>query len=158
MSLQAQLSALITSIATDIKSLIANQGSLANLQTSAKSNLVAALNELKTSLGSSALINDATISSTSLTYSIDKINSQISAAVSALVSGAPTALDTLNELAIAIESDQSGIAGLVTAVGNRIRYDASQSLTSPQQVQACLNIGVGDPTTDLAAAYTTAKA
>lgn len=158
MSLQAQLSALITSIATDIKSLIANQGSLANLQTSAKSNLVAALNELKTSLGSSALINDATISSTSLTYSIDKINSQISAAVSALVSGAPTALDTLNELAIAIESDQSGIAGLVTAVGNRIRYDASQSLTSPQQVQACLNIGVGDPTTDLAAAYATAKA
>jgi hypothetical protein len=158
MSLQAQLSALITSIATDIKSLIANQGSLANLQTSAKSNLVAALNELKTSLSSSALINDATISSTSLTYSIDKINSQISAAVSALVSGAPTALDTLNELAIAIESDQSGIAGLVTAVGNRIRYDASQSLTSPQQVQACLNIGVGDPTTDLAAAYTTAKA
>jgi hypothetical protein len=158
MSLQAQLSALITSIATDIKSLIANQGSLANLQTSAKSNLVAALNELKTSLSSSALINDATISSTSLTYSIDKINSQISAAVIALVSGAPTALDTLNELAIAIESDQSGIAGLVTAVGNRIRYDASQSLTSPQQVQACLNIGVGDPTTDLAAAYTTAKA
>ena len=74
------------------------------------------------------------------------------------MSNAPTALDTLNELAAAIESDQSGIAGLVTAVGNRIRYDASQSLTSPQQVQACLNMGVGDPSIDLAAAYTTAKA
>ena len=158
MSLQAQLSALITSIAADIKSLLANQGSLANLQTAAKSNLVAALNELKNSVGSSALINDATVSSTSLTYSIDKINSQISTAIAALVSNAPTALDTLNELAAAIESDQSGIAGLVTAVGNRIRYDASQSLTSPQQVQACLNMGVGDPSIDLAAAYTTAKA
>lgn len=158
MSLQTQLAALITSIAADIKSLIANQGSLANLQTAAKSNLVAALNELKTSLGSSALINDATISSTSLTYSIDKINAQINAAVSALVANAPTALDTLNELAVAISSDQSGISALVTAVGNRIRFDASQSLTSPEQVQACLNIGVGDPTVDLASAYATAKA
>lgn len=161
MSLQSQLQSLITSIATDIKALLANQGNLTTLTTTTKTNLVAALNELKTSINSidlTALISDSTATSTTKTYSIDKINSQISAAVSALVAGAPTALDTLNELATAIASDESGIAGLVTAVGNRIRFDSSQSLTSPQQIQACQNIGVGDPTTDLAAAYATAKA
>ena len=161
MSLESQLQSLITSIATDIKALLANQGNLTTLNTTTKTNLVAALNELKSSINSidlTALISDSTASSTSKTYSIDKINSQISAAVSALVAGAPTALDTLNELATAIASDESGIAGLVTAVGNRIRFDSSQSLTSPQQIQACQNIGVGDPTTDLAAAYATAKA
>lgn len=161
MSLQSQLQSLITSIATDIKALLANQGNLTTLNTTTKTSLVAALNELKTSINSidlTALISDSTASSTTKTYSIDKINSQISAAVSALVAGAPTALDTLNELATAIASDESGIAGLVTAVGNRIRYDAAQSLTSPQQIQACQNLGVGDPTTDLAAAYATAKA
>jgi capsid protein len=161
MSLQSQLQSLITSIATDIKALLANQGNLTTLNTTTKTSLVAALNELKTSINSidlTALISDSTANSTTKTYSIDKINSQISAAVSALVAGAPTALDTLNELATAIASDESGIAGLVTAVGNRIRFDAAQSLTGPQQVQACQNIGVGDPTTDLAAAYATAKA
>ncbi len=161
MSLQSQLQSLITSIATDIKALLANQGNLTTLNTTTKTNLVAALNELKSSINSidlTALISDSTASSTIKTYSIDKINSQISAAVSALVAGAPTALDTLNELATAIAGDESGIAGLVTAVGNRIRFDSSQSLTSPQQIQACQNLGVGDPTTDLAAAYATAKA
>jgi len=161
MSLQTQLQALISSIATDIKALIAHQGNLTNLTTTAKTDLVSALNELKTAIGSidlTALISDSSTTSTVKTYSIDKINSQISAAISALVAGAPTALDTLKELADAIASDESGIAGLVTAVGNRIRFDAAQSLTSPQQIQACQNIGVGDPTTDLAAAYATAKA
>jgi hypothetical protein len=161
MSLQTQLQALISAIATDIKALFANQGNLSTLSTTTKTNLVAALNELKTSINSidlTALISDSSATSTTKTYSIDKINAQISAAVSALVAGAPTALDTLKELADAIASDESGIAGLVTAVGNRIRFDASQSLTSPQQIQACQNIGVGDPTTDLAAAYATAKA
>lgn len=161
MSLQTQLQSLITAIATDIKALLANQGNLTTLSTTTKTSLVAALNELKTSISSidlTALISDSSPTSTTKTYSIDKINAQISAAVSALVAGAPTALDTLKELADAIASDESGIAGLVTAVGNRIRFDAAQSLTSPQQIQACQNIGVGDPTTDLAAAYATAKA
>lgn len=161
MSLQIQLQALISSIATDIKSLLAKQGNLANLNTTAKTDLVSALNELKSAINSidlTTLISDTSTTSTSKTYSIDKINSQINIAISGLVANAPTALDTLNELALAIQSDESGIAGLVTAVGNRIRFDAAQSLTGPQQIQACQNIGIGDPTTDLAAAYATAKA
>ena len=102
MSLQTQLNALISAIATDIKSLLAKQGNLTNLTTTSKTDLVSALNELKTLIGAidlTALISDGSTTSTIKTYSIDKINSQISAAVSALVNGAPTALDTLNELA-----------------------------------------------------------
>ncbi len=161
MSLQVQITALAQAIAADIKQLNTNDGSLTALTTTAKNNLVAAINELKTAINSinlAALISDTTTSSTSLTWSITQINAAINSAVSALVAGAPTAMDTLNELATAITSDESAIGAITTALGNRVRFDAAQTLTSPQQIQACQNIGLGDPTTDLAAAYATAKA
>jgi hypothetical protein len=53
---------------------------------------------------------------------------------------------------------------MTTALGNRIRYDAVQTLTAPQKVQALTNIGavatldLGNFDVDLVAAYTTAKA
>lgn len=161
MSLQAQLTALAQAIAADIKSLNTAQGSLTNLNTTAKTNLVSAINELKSAINSidlTALISDTTTSSGTKTWSINQINTAITNAINALVAGAPTALDTLNELATAITGDESAIAAITTALGNRIRFDAAQTLTSGQQIQACQNIGVGDPTTDLAAAYATAKA
>ena len=161
MSLQVQITALAQAIAADIKQLNTNQGSLTTLNTTAKNSLVAAINELKSAINSidlTALISDATTNSTVKTWSINQINAAISASISALVAGAPTALDTLNELATAITGDQSAIGAITTALGNRVRFDAAQTLTSPQQVQACQNIGIGDPTTDLAAAYATAKA
>lgn len=161
MSLQAQLTALAQAIAADIKSLNTAQGTLNNLNTSAKTNLVSAINELKSAINSidlTALISDTTTSSGTKTWSINQINTAITNAINALVAGAPTALDTLNELATAITGDESAIAAITTALGNRIRFDAAQTLTSGQQIQACQNIGVGDPTTDLAAAYATAKA
>lgn len=160
MSLQTQITALISAIASDIKTLLANTGNLANLTTANKTSLVNSLNELKTSISNidlTSLISDATVTSTSKTYSIDKINSQISAAVAALVNSAPGTLDTLKELADALTADSSTLSGLVTAVGNRVRFDAAQSLTDPEKIVACQNIGIGDPTTDLAAAYTAAK-
>jgi len=80
--------------------------------------------------------------------------------------GAPAALDTLNELAAAI-GDDANFAGTVTAaLGNRLRIDAAQGLTGPQQTQGRTNIGaaaaadlttlttnVGSTTTDFVAAY-----
>lgn len=161
MSLQTQLTALTQAIASDIKALNGSQGNLSNLTTTDKSSLVNAIIELKNSLNSvdlTALISDVTTSSTTKTWSINKITAQINSAISALVNGAPTALDTLNELATAIQNDQTGIGALTTAIGNRIQFDASRSLTSAQQVQACNNIGVGDPTTNFVNIYTTAKA
>lgn len=160
MSLQTQITALIAVIASDIKTLLANTGNLANLTTANKTSLVNSLNELKSSIANidlTSLISDATLTSTQKTYSIDKINAQIAAAVASLVNSAPGTLDTLKELADALTADSSTISGLVTAIGNRVRFDAAQSLTDPEKITACQNLGIGDPTTDLAAAYSAAK-
>ncbi len=161
MSLQTRLIALITDIGADIKALADSRGNLASLTTSEKSNLVGALNEVRTlalSLegGGAAIDDEATTDAT--TWSSEKIAGEISVAIDALINGAPGALDTLKELADALTDQDDAVSGLVTAVGNRVRFDAAQSLSGGEQAQACANIGVGNPETDLAAAYASAKA
>ena len=161
MSLSARIVTLAQAIGGDVKTLTANQGSLTSLSTTAKTNLVAAINELATALGSK--INDtATNGDTTVTWSADKIYDTIEAAKTAvkndLTNGAAAALDTLSELAAAVGNDANFATTIATELGNRVRYDAAQTLTTLQQAQACANIGVGDPETDLSAAYTTAKA
>lgn len=159
MSLQTRIEALATAIGTDVKTILANQGSLAALSTTAKSSLVAAINEVKASIGSGGgvSINDSSTTSTTETWSASKSTAAIAAAVSGLLGGASSAFDTLKELQDAIASDETSISGLLTAVGNRIRFDASQTLTSGQITTACTNLGVGEPETNFVATYTTAK-
>ena len=48
----------------------------------------------------------------------------ITAAIAALVDGAPDALNTLAELATALAGDQAQIADLLTALALRVRVDA----------------------------------
>lgn len=78
-------------------------------------------------------------------------------AYKAVIDGAPSAWDTLKEIADYIAADQTATTAITTALSNRVRFDAAQALTAEQQLQACQNIGIGDPTVDLVAAYTTAK-
>ena len=164
MSLETRIIALAQAVGGDIKALTTNQGTLSGLSTTAKSNIVAAINEIHAALGSAgAQINDsATNGATTVTWSADKIFDEIAAAKTAvtnsLTNGAAAALDTLNELAAALGNDPSFATTIATEIANRVRYDAAQTLTTLQQAQACANIGVGNPETDLAAAYTTAKA
>ena len=164
MSLSARIVTLAQAIGGDIKTLTANQGSLSSLNTTAKSSLVAALNELHSAIGGAgAKINDAaTNGDTAVTWSADKIFDTIEAAKLAvkndLINGAGAALDTLKELAAAIGNDANFATTIATELGKRVRYDAAQTLSAPQQAQACANIGVGNPETDLAASYNAAKA
>ena len=164
MSLETQIIALAQAIGADIKDVRAKQGDLTSLTTTAKTSLVAAINELKVALGSAgAAINDtAGNGDASVTWSADKIFDTIEAAKaevkSDLTNGAAAALDTLSELASALGNDPSFAATMATALGNRVRYDDTQTLTVPQQLQACNNIGVGDPAHNFVADYTTAKA
>jgi hypothetical protein len=58
-----------------------------------------------------------------------------------LVNGAPGLLDTLSELAAAINDDANFSANIATALANRVRFDAAQSLTAGQKTQALSNIG-----------------
>ena len=170
MSLETRLIALAQAMGADVKALTAAQGSLSALNTAAKTSLVAAINELLTLIGSAgASIDDnAGNGDTAVTWSADKIFDSIEAAKTAvkneLVNGAGAALDTLNELAAALGNDPSFAATIAAEVANRVRYDAAQTLTSPQQTQARANIGaqsaaaIGDPDRDLVADYTAAKA
>lgn len=64
----------------------------------------------------------------------------ITAAIAALVNGAPDALNTLAEIATALAGEQAQIADLLTALALRVRVDAMQSLTLAQQLQARQNI------------------
>lgn len=66
----------------------------------------------------------------------------LKAAVDALVSGAPGALDTLSELAAALGNDASFATTITNALAARVRADtASQGLDSVQQSNARANIG-----------------
>ena len=137
-SLAARITDLTTRIATECKSLRAISGPLSSLSTTDKTSLVAAVNELKSALSSSASINDGA-TSTQATWSSTQINLAITSAINGVVNGASTALDTLQELA--------------TALANRIRYDSAQELTSQQKTQACANLGVGEPDTDFVSTF-----
>lgn len=164
MTLETKIIAVVQAIGADIKDLRTKQGDLTALSTTAKGSLVAAINELYTLLGSSgAVIDDnAGDGATSVTWSADKIFDSIAAASAALknelIDGADAALDTLNELADALNNDPNFAATIAGEIANRVRYDAAQTLTTAQQLQACTNIGVGNPERDFVADYTTAKA
>lgn len=163
-TLQQRLNDLASAIGADIKSLNVNQGLLSGLSTSAKNNLVAAINEIYGMLGSAgAHINDAaTNGNTTETWSADKIFDTIEAAKSQikndLTAGAATALDTLNELAAALNNDPNFSTTIATAITNRLRFDDTQTLTAQQKTQACANLGLGEPDTDFLAIYVAGKA
>lgn len=163
-TLAQRLTALATAIGADVKLLTSKQGDLSTLPTTAKTSLVAALIELHGLVGSGggAGISDGATSGGAVTYSVDKILALIDAAKAAvktdLTNGATAALDTLQELAAALGNDPNYAATVAAALGVRLRFDAAQNLTAAQQLQACTNLGLGDPTADLLAVYTTAKA
>lgn len=235
MTLQSQLTTAFTAVGTEVKSVRALTGALSGLSTTSKTNVVSAINELFTAIGSAgaaiddttpgalttyssnksvallalkaplasptftgtvagvtkthvglanvdntadsakpvstaqaaailALISDASsTSSTTTTYSANKINTAVAAAVAALVASAPSALDTLDELAAALGDDAAFATTVSTALGNRVRWDATQTLTAPESLQARTNINaaglttdLGDPTADFAATFAAA--
>lgn len=164
MSLELRIVALAQAIGADVKTLTNKQGDLTSLSTTAKGNLVAAINELYSAIGNAgAQISDtAGDGDTLVTWSANKIYDTIEAAKAAvkneLIDGSAAALDTLKELAAALNNDPNFATTIATELGNRVRFDVAQTLTTAQKLQACTNIGVGDPERDLAAAYATAKA
>jgi hypothetical protein len=164
MSLETRIIALAQAVGADVKALTLKQGDLTALSTTAKGNLVSAINELYSLLGSSgAVIDDgAGDGATSVTWSANKIFDSIEAAKAAvqtsILGGASAAFDTLKELQDLIVNDEGLLTALTTAVANRVRFDDAQTLTTAQKLQACQNIGVGNPETDFSASYVTAKA
>lgn len=145
MTTEARILALANAVAADIKQINTNAGNLASLTTTAKNNLVAALNELKAAVDTvnTGIIDDVT-PATNRTFSSTKINSLIQAAIDNLVAGAGAALDTLNELATALGNDENFATTVTTALAKRVRADAAQTFTAGEQTQARTNIGAAE--------------
>jgi hypothetical protein len=172
-TLAQRLQDLAVQLGTDhklLKTMInGNAADLSALATTAKNNLVAALNEVRQMALDAAAeggveINDAATNSTDA-WSSQKIVDTINAAINGLATGAPAALNSIDELAAALQDDANVITNLLTAMGNRVRVDAAQTFTSGEKAQARANIGAdvtsaqtGDTDADLVAAYNTAKA
>lgn len=158
MSLATRIESLVIRVAQEFNDVRAKAGNLANLTTTDKSNLVAAINELKAAVVSSAVIDDAHVAATS-TYSSNKIVSLLDALKTEILGGAGAAYDTLVEIQQLLQNGTSGLDALLAAVNNRVRYDAAQSMTVAEQLQARSNIGavaatdVGNTDTDFVAVF-----
>ncbi len=156
MSLATRIESLVIRVAQEFNDVRAKAGSLANLTTTDKSSLVAAINELKAAVVSATAIDDAQVSATS-TYSSNKIVSLLDALKAEILGGADAAYDTLLEIQQLLQDDTSGLDALLTAVNKRVRFDEAQTLTTGEQAQARSNIGavaasdVGDTDTDFVA-------
>ena len=158
MSLATRIESLVIRVAQEFNDVRAKAGNLANLTTTDKSNLVAAINELKAAVVSSAVIDDAHIAATT-TYSSNKIVSLLDALKTEILGGADAAYDTLVEIQQLLQNSTSGLDALLAAVNNRVRFDAAQSLAVAEQLQARSNIGavaasdVGNTDTDFVAVF-----
>ena len=158
MSLATRIESLVIRVAQEFNDVRAKAGNLANLTTTDKSNLVAAINELKAAVVSSAVIDDAHVAATT-TYSSNKIVSLLDALKTEILGGADAAYDTLVEIQQLLQNGTSGLDALLAAVNNRVRFDDAQTLTAPEQAQARSNIGavaasdVGDTDTDFVAVF-----
>ena len=174
MTLQQRLADLATRIATECKALRTlingNAADLAALATTAKGNLVAAINEVRqlaVDAGSSggAEINDASAASADETWSINKITQELAdthaAVKDEILNGAGAAYDTLAELQALLEGEAADTATIMTALGHRVRTDtAAQGLTALEKQNARTNIDaygsveLGNPDADLVATFT----
>jgi hypothetical protein len=109
--------------------------------------------------GTSGLLVKTAANTWSLDTGTYATTTDVSTAISNLVASAPSTLDTLNELAAALGNDASYSTTISTALGNRVRFDASQTLTTGQKAQAISNIGaisasdVGDVTTNFVTVF-----
>lgn len=150
-----------------------NLADLSTLNTTAKNNLVAAINEIDAELqaiaaSGGATINDSATASTTQTYSITKIVTYVSDAIASakddILGGAGEAYDTLQELKLLLDSTDGDLSALTIAIGKRVSTEASQGLTTQEKQNARDNIDVyskseiGTPDTDFVATLNTAMA
>ena len=91
------------------------------------------------------LLDEDTMSSNSATAAASQqsIKAYVDSEVAGIVDSAPSALNTLNELAAALGDDASFSTTTATSLGNRLRVDVSnQGLNSTQQGNALTNLGI----------------
>lgn len=87
--------------------------------------------------------DDMSSNSASHAATQQSIKAYVDAEVAGIVNSAPSALNTLDELAAALGDDANFATTTSTSLGNRLRVDtASQGLTGTQQANAITNLGI----------------
>ncbi len=136
--LEETLVAFATKTAQEINKVRAERGALAGLSTQHKASIVGAINELETKI----------VAASSGAVSSSDVDNKIRTAIAGLKTeimgdDVPAALDTLKEIATAIQNDQTATAAMATAIADRIKLDSVQQLTAQQKqnVETTLNLG-----------------
>lgn len=136
--LEETLVAFATKTAQEINKVRAERGALAVLSTQHKASIVGAINELETKI----------VAASSGAVSSSDVDNKIQTAIAALKTeimgdNVPAALDTLKEIAAAIQADQTATSAMATAIADRIKLDSVQQLTvqQKQNVETTLNLG-----------------
>jgi hypothetical protein len=183
MSLQIKIGDLITAIGTDIKALRVfitgtSSGTLTGLTTTDKTSLVNAINEVKAGSSGAPPVASTTVqgivelaTTAEATAGTDAVRAvtpaglaaSVSAGLNSLVGAAPGTLDTLAEIATALVADESTASALATTVAGKLTKASNLSdLTDAAVARTNLSVysrtELGDPETNLAALYATAKA
>ena len=94
---------------------------------------------------SNAIVDEDNMASNSATQvpSQQSVKAYVDAEVAGVVDSAPSALNTLNELASALGDDANFATTTSSALGNRLRIDVNnQGLTSTQKTNAATNLGL----------------
>jgi hypothetical protein len=105
------------------------------------------------------LLSRANHTGTQASSTISDFNTAVNALIQNVIGAAPSALDTLVELAAALGDDANFAATVNTALSKRLRFDAAQTLSGPEQAQAQANLSVysrsdmGDPTTNFVTVF-----
>lgn len=159
MSLSEQNTAAFTLLAQKLNQLNAKDGNLSNLNTSDKSSLVSAINDVlaiataaQNAAANASDINDSDADSTTTTLSASEITSRLADLTTALTAQQNTAI------ASALEGEDlsdiaSAVAALAAADNNLVSASAAQSFDASQQQTARNNIGAAS-SADMSAANT----
>lgn len=157
-SLATNVADLATRVSTEIKAVRTlvngNQAGLTALSTTAKSNLVAAINELYAALADASGINDA-VTSTDSGWSSTKTSTEITARISAIVDAAPGTLDTLNELAAALGDDPAFATTVTGQIATKANDNAVVHLTGAETIAGTKTFSSAPSVPD--ASFTTGK-
>jgi hypothetical protein len=73
-----------------------------------------------------------------------EVDARANIAVATVVDGAPAALDTLNEIAAALQDDANVVNDILAAQALRVRVDAAQTFSAGQLAQGQSNLNVVD--------------
>lgn len=145
----AKLLAIFKQFGMDHKALSDTIGTMSDLNTTNKTNLVSALNEVKAAI----------ISAQNGAITESAVDAKVKALETKLLGGTDldASLDTLKEIADKLKAGDSTASTVLSGLANRVRFDESQTLNDTQLTQVYSNLKLGDPNVDFLDAYNKAK-